>query len=382
MRINVFKKSPNFDKIKHMNNQPKTTDRIKYLDIAKGIGIILVIMGHTGFLFDNLKTYFFSFHMPLFFVISGMLMNIKHEEDADFKVLASKKIKALMIPYLSFSIIYIIVYIITYNMNLVTKEDFIQSVIYMFTLYGDSTLWFLPALLIGELLFIYLVRKIEGVWSLALALCLAGVAYLLQLLITPFWAMHNNSLIIINIVDFIRMFLRGMISSLFVGIGYWGYKYANDLEDKLKEKISKINDLGQGIYIAIGVILMAITYGFALINETVDYHRLVFGDVMYFMAAATLGSFGIIYISKGLNEVKLLEYFGKNSLIIMCTHLNCYVLFASIQIAWLVDTVITRAKSYVFMLVIVVSALLIESLLITIINKFLPFMLGKTKGGK
>lgn len=378
--------------MKHMSNKSES-NRIEYLDLAKGIGIILVIMGHTGFLFDNLKTYFFSFHMPLFFIISGMLMYIKGEGDKKLKTLAIKKTKSLMIPYFWFSIVYIIVYIITYNMGLVTKEDFAQSIVYMFTLYGDSTLWFLPALLIGELLFIFLVKKIEGEWSLAIALCLAGVAYLLQLLITPIWAKYNDSLLIVNLVDFIRVFMRGMIASLFVGIGYFGYKYLVILEDKVADKLLNINSNKtkkqaykediikeyKGIYIALGVILLAIAYGFSMINETVDFHRLVFGDVMWFMAAAVLGSFGVVFISKGLDKIKPINFWGKNSLIIMCTHLNCYVLYAAIQIAWLVDTVVTRAKSYVFMCVIVIAVLVMETLIILLINNVLPFMVGKKR---
>ena len=47
-------------------------ERKKYIDILKGIGIFYVILGHvthTSFLFR----YIYSFHMPLFFFISGML---------------------------------------------------------------------------------------------------------------------------------------------------------------------------------------------------------------------------------------------------------------------------------------------------------------------
>lgn len=44
-------------------------NRIKYMDIAKGIGMLMVLVGHTyaGFLCSLAN----SFHMPLFFIISG-----------------------------------------------------------------------------------------------------------------------------------------------------------------------------------------------------------------------------------------------------------------------------------------------------------------------
>lgn len=48
--------------------------RVSWIDIAKGLGIIFVVMGHS----DNpvAQKYFFWFHMPLFFIISGYLFNV------------------------------------------------------------------------------------------------------------------------------------------------------------------------------------------------------------------------------------------------------------------------------------------------------------------
>jgi len=43
----------------------------KWIDRLKGIGIITVVLGHTGNEFTH--HYFFWFHMPLFFIISGYL---------------------------------------------------------------------------------------------------------------------------------------------------------------------------------------------------------------------------------------------------------------------------------------------------------------------
>lgn len=51
--------------------------RIEYIDIAKGIGMILVVIGHC----INDKTFpgtwIYSFHMPLFFVLSGLCFSDK-----------------------------------------------------------------------------------------------------------------------------------------------------------------------------------------------------------------------------------------------------------------------------------------------------------------
>lgn len=50
--------------------------RIDYLDIAKGIGIILVLVGHIS-KNDEINRFLYLFHMPLFFIISGMLYKEK-----------------------------------------------------------------------------------------------------------------------------------------------------------------------------------------------------------------------------------------------------------------------------------------------------------------
>ena len=45
--------------------------RIEYLDIARGIGIFLVVLGHCYSLPEWMWHLIYSVHMPLFFVLSG-----------------------------------------------------------------------------------------------------------------------------------------------------------------------------------------------------------------------------------------------------------------------------------------------------------------------
>ena len=87
--------------------------RITWLDMAKGVGIVLMVAGHLiGALqtIDN-KPYFSpvyqfiaSFHMPLFFIISGILLRITKEEEKDIRLILYRKAKTLLLPYASFSL--------------------------------------------------------------------------------------------------------------------------------------------------------------------------------------------------------------------------------------------------------------------------------------
>ena len=63
------------------NTVIRKPQRIQWIDIAKGISIFLVIIGHTapfGILERNI---IFSFHMPLFFILSGYHFKIAQNWD-------------------------------------------------------------------------------------------------------------------------------------------------------------------------------------------------------------------------------------------------------------------------------------------------------------
>ena len=65
--------------------------RIRYIDIAKGIGIISVIIGHT---IPESVNIIYSFHMPLFFILSGYFFGFSGPKNC-----LTKSIKRLVIPY-------------------------------------------------------------------------------------------------------------------------------------------------------------------------------------------------------------------------------------------------------------------------------------------
>ena len=94
------------------------------LDIAKAIAIILVVVGHciqygsgndyivNEYYFGNfIFKFIYSFHMPLFMIISGYLFcdSIKKYES---KVLIKRKVLSLIVPIISYSIIDLILFLV------------------------------------------------------------------------------------------------------------------------------------------------------------------------------------------------------------------------------------------------------------------------------
>lgn len=76
-------------------------ERVLWIDYAKAIGIFLVIVGHgyyptDGFDFFS-KNFIYSFHMPLFFFISGYLFRIK---ETNFWLFIKNSFISLIVPYI------------------------------------------------------------------------------------------------------------------------------------------------------------------------------------------------------------------------------------------------------------------------------------------
>lgn len=117
----------------------KMPQRIKHLDIAKGIGILLVILGHCQLGgISGVHSLIYSFHMPLFFFISGMCFSNKYS----FATLAVKRFSQMILPTIYFSII----------STLIVKGLGWHVGWWDWSRHFPFALWFLPVLYFAELL--------------------------------------------------------------------------------------------------------------------------------------------------------------------------------------------------------------------------------------
>ena len=76
-----------------MNISIGERSRTEWVDIARGIGIVCVCLGHLGI--ESIDRVVFTVHMPLFFILSGMFLN----GDVPFSEFIKKKSKRLLVPY-------------------------------------------------------------------------------------------------------------------------------------------------------------------------------------------------------------------------------------------------------------------------------------------
>lgn len=157
--------------------------RQKYLDVAKGIGILLVVMGHCipdastfqtisnqGFAFFHKIIY--SFHMPLFFFISGFLA--KTVADSSQKInLLRKKFSRLLVPYFFVGICYLPLKVI-FAQFANKSYDFGEFWKILIGVNPDGELWFLYVLFLTSAVAIIFSNRVSNL-GLAVAAILAVV---------------------------------------------------------------------------------------------------------------------------------------------------------------------------------------------------------------
>ncbi len=110
------------------------------IDIAKGIGMICLVLGHLFIIGSDSFKMIFAFHMPLFFFLSGFLfIPSKYPPKKFFQ----SKIGKLVLTYLLFVIIGTIFHAIFYEIHL---KGLLISVFYRGEPYVASALWFITVL--------------------------------------------------------------------------------------------------------------------------------------------------------------------------------------------------------------------------------------------
>jgi acyltransferase len=129
------------------------------VDFVRGVGIIAVVVGHFA---SPVGNFIYSWHMPLFFIISGYLTNL----DMDFFLFIKKQFRRLIYPFLIWETISLIT---LYSKNillnrlqpdflLLTLKSFLWMNYHILEGQYGFVLWFLPALFIGRLLMYLLIK--------------------------------------------------------------------------------------------------------------------------------------------------------------------------------------------------------------------------------
>lgn len=370
--------------------------RLDYLDMAKGIGMLFVLLGHLqGDPFYTYSPYIqpmcvwiFSFHMPMFFIVSGILMSVKDTDKKPFAETVRKRFNGIMVPYYWFSLFYII-YVLYYLFiaKTIAWETVCLNLWYVVSGYGMNVLWFLPALFLGEIAFVYLKKKFPKWKTFITVVVLLNI---FTMIIAYVLTLPNQDVVLYKrIREFITVLLRPILICGFITIGYYAHQFCN-MDNKVAKFFScpKVNKDGKisisyrVAYILIGLILMLVCQLFAHVNNGIDVRTMVLRNIFFFLLCALCGSFGLIIFCKGLPRIGVFVYWGTGSLIFMATHNLDFVLAFAIKTAMYVNQYLTRARGYICYAIIVCIILCFSSLMIFVIQKYLPFIIGKKRQRK
>jgi len=258
-------------------------NRIEYIDLFKGIGIVIMIMGHIGFpkSFNIIKA---SFNMPMFFFISGFLL--KEYDSLNF---IRRKFKALILPYLEFGLF-------NFVMCLFLVDNFkVGRYFERFFFFNNhkaldicGALWFFTALFFVNIIYYFLHKYLQKKYLLIVITAIVTIEAFYKIRL-PFS--------IDSAIYMLPVFL----------IGYEFKKYYKTL-DNLKLKTL--------LYIISIATIPLVLYNHASGVRTHHFHNL-----FIYYPCMLIDCISIFYLSKdcvNLFGSKLIIYIGKNSLNYMC----------------------------------------------------------------
>lgn len=336
-------------------------ERILWLDLAKLFGIFLIVFGHMSLYSGSLKwlnTYVYSFHVPLFFMLSGYLFN-KYKDYSFLKFLKKKSV-TFLIPYFVFSILFLIIYLVLGSSvaeTLNKQINFSLSNLFLGILYatGDklpqnAPLWFLPCLFVVEVLY-FLISKFCKNNKVLLTFICVSLCFLFLYIKFPLFPWSLNS---------------AFIMLLYFHLG------------NLKIPILK-NNMNNKIFVAVLLI-----FGFLLqfqnkINISVMTNY--YGNQLIFLSSSVLTIMGYYLLFKSLslagNWISKLSSIGKNTLGILIFHKLFVILFQTKM--GLITNLLNNGNviiSLIVALIATIVTILICSAITIFINKYFSFLLG------
>lgn len=289
--------------------------RYRYLDIARGLGIMLVIISHA----HGLSSYLINYYIPIFFVISGFT----YHEGRSYTENIKKKAKRLLIPYFGYSFVLLAIYVGLGRTMEETKSALFGILYSRFCLYDMSThtdnvflftiangaMWYLTAFFTASLVYhlvIDIALKNKRNLSLVFAGLTAATMLLAELPVLLPWS--------IDIACVGAIFM--MIGTLLERSGFYEKKY------KLWQVLC--------IFVAY-MLLSAANPGINMsVREYGVYER---WSVPLFILIGTSGSMLCIWVAQWIENTVIgtvVEYIGKNTIVLMAFHIFGLEVFENI----------------------------------------------------
>lgn len=314
--------------------------RIEFIDLAKGVCILLVVMIHTGV--NEFVPGIYAAKVPMFFVLSGLFFSKSYDRGG----YVLNKLNTIVVPFLLYYLLsYALFYVLNFFIPSVLVGDVtfhgIQDVFLQRNLF-NGPLWFLLSLFQVELAFYFIRRYFTNKWMSGLFCFVLGlIGYELSVydIDLPLW-----------------------IDTSLVALPFFYIGYLISTTQVLERVFS--------IWYKIGfVILMYVLYLLFSCDIYMSVNRYTSNYYLDMLIAGTAIVVCLVVLCSILQKQAFLSWIGRNTLVILCTHHIVYRPIKLVLMKYDVNSGIT-----LFLL-----TMCVECILILFINRFFPLLAGKKK---
>ncbi|TAJ13604.1 hypothetical protein DMA11_08580 [Marinilabiliaceae bacterium JC017] len=318
------------------------SQRIDWIDTARGIGIVLVVFCHLYF--DYTRTFIYSFLMPLFFFIAGLLYN--NSKYFTLKSFIISRFRKLMYPYFLWSSLLFLFWLLfdvgDYSIFKNFLGIFLGTGGHEYMDWGVM-MWFLPCLFLTELLY-YILLKVKSInISLCVILCSA-----IGFTINRYFDIH-----------FPWSFQIAIVLILFYHIG-------NRLRDVLMERIVKARQL-------LLIIPATLIWFFSsYYNGEIYAYQGQFNNPFLFIISGISGVSMIILLAFWIQRLRFLSLIGRHTMLIFLAHLRALTIVKGVQV-FVLGIDLNQSFGISLLYIVLVIALLVPASIF--ISKKIPFLL-------
>lgn len=338
--------------------------RIEWLDSLRGFAMFFVILGHIAANSSSQILLIYSFHMPLFFMISGA--TFRAGKYSSFFECIKDKAKKLLLPYVFLYLInipfwYLNKKILSSNSHSLSEVLFgifpaNQSIETM----SSGALWFLPTLFLISVVFYGIVeldRKGKFKIEASMLICFLLMVYLSLFYgkATPWhWAVVPMGVIFY----------------------FFGWAFIQHKDSFLNLVLGKgsLPETAKIRFIIVGIALFAFGIWAAYANGKISMHGNSYNTIALALISSTFISLALTMLMMKLPKIKLLDYAGKNSIIFFGFHIAL--------IRFLENWSITAgfASAHVLATAVIVFVAMVPVSMF--VNKFCPFIVMKKRQPK
>lgn len=334
-------------------------ERLKYIDAAKGVAIVSIVLLHfeNGIFSHQLNLFISAYMITMFYVTAGWI-DAMQRTCRSLKEYAKHRWSQLMVPYLWWTLIILafdaILWLCHYYDGYFMARELYKSI----TLRGIGTLWFLPALFGGSIL--WQCTKMLNKWYVYLLVLLIALDY--QSFYQSTFAIRTDS--IGRLIDSPFRAINAMFGA-WIGIAA-GYMFQRHIM-KYEKLFNKV------VTFIVGIAFCAISFWI----ET----RLHFSGAFWTLSVPLLSPLGLILIFRAIEKIPYcrkillpLIYCGRHSMAIMVTHYSI-ILVICIIINWMItgDNELVGFYSLIWF----AFAMAIEYYLIIKLELISPYLFGR-----